>query len=267
MQTYKIIIAYDGTDFHGWQQQIKDITIQSCIKKAFEKTFNTPAHILAASRTDSGVHALGQVARVRTELDMDPEKLKLVWNRVLPKSILIRSIQKISEEHTCVETSNVDDDFHPFHNVDHKIYYYHLFLKRPLPFVARFGWHYDFIDDVDFKKFEDALQIYVGEHDFASFCKLEKNDNRTTIRRIDKIYLKKLNKFNILRIEVKGKSFLRFQIRRMVGYALDVARQPKLSLDHLKNILKNPNPKQTLLKADASGLCLRKVVYKNELNF
>ncbi len=255
MQTYKIVVAYDGTDFHGLQQQPKDITIHACLTRAFKKAFDLTPNILAASRTDSGVHALGQVARVKTELDIDPEKLKTVWNRALPKSVLIRDAQK------------VDDDFHPFHNVDHKIYYYHLFLKQPLPFFARFGWYYKFIDNVDFKKLYDALQLYIGEHDFSSFCKLDKDENKTTIRRVDRITLKTINRFNMLRIEVKGKSFLRYQIRRMVGYALDVARQPTLSLDYLENMLKNPDSKQVLLKADACGLCLRKVVYQNELNF
>lgn len=262
MQTYKIVVAYDGTDFHGLQQQPKDITIHSCLTRAFQKAFNLSANILAASRTDSGVHALGQVARVKTKLNITPEKLKTVWNRALPKSVLIRDVQK-SEE-----TFNViGNNFHPFHNVDHKIYYYHLFLKPPLPFFARFGWYYKFIEDVDFKKLENALQLYVGEHDFASFCKLDKDEKKPTTRRLDKITVKKINRFNMLRIEIKGKSFLRYQIRRMVGYALDVARQPTLSLDYLENMLKNPNPKQVLLKADACGLCLRKVVYKNELNF
>ncbi|MFH1461476.1 MAG: tRNA pseudouridine(38-40) synthase TruA [bacterium] len=254
MQSYKIIIAYDGTNFSGWQQQQKDLTVQSCLTKSFEHAFKSNAKILAASRTDSGVHALGQVARVITNINMEPETLKLIWNRSLPKSILIRSIQR------------ADKEFYPLRNVDYKIYYYHLFLKQPLPFISRFGWYYKFINKVDFKKFEAALKLYLGEHDFASFCKLEKNDNKTTIRKIDKIFIKRINKFNVIRIEIKGKSFLRFQIRRMIGYALDVARRPELPLDYLQSLLKNPNPKQTLLKADGCGLCLRKVKYKNEDN-
>lgn len=253
MQNYKIVITYDGTDFSGWQKQKKDPTIQSCLIKSFEHAFKSKAKILGASRTDSGVHALGQVARVITDINIEPETLKLIWNRSLPKSIFIRNIQ-------------ANNEFYPLKNVDYKIYYYHLFLKQPLPFISRFGWYYKFINKVNFKKFEAALNLYIGEHDFTSFCKLEKNNNKTTIRKIDKISIKKINKFNMIRIEIKGKSFLRFQIRRMIGYALDVARRPELPLDYLQNLLRNPNPKQTLLKADACGLCLRKVKYKNENN-
>ncbi|MBD3273224.1 tRNA pseudouridine(38-40) synthase TruA [Candidatus Dependentiae bacterium] len=254
MLYYKIIVAYDGTDFHGWQQQPKDLTVHTCMQKAFEKTFNKKAELLAVSRTDSGVHALGQVVRLKAELEINPQKLKTIWNRALPKSILIRDIRKI------------DSDFHPFFNVDYKIYHYNLFLKEPLPFVSRYGWHYKFMDQVDLDKFEKALQLYIGKHDFASFCKLEKDNKKTTIRTIDQITLKKISKFNMLRIEIKGKSFLRFQIRRMIGYALDISRRQDLSLEYLEKILKNPNPRQVLLKAAACGLCLRKVVYKNGFN-
>ena len=247
---YKIIISYDGTDFHGWQEQPIAISIQSCLKKSFESAFKCKVSILGASRTDAGVHALGQVARVRTTLDLPPETIIEVWNRQLPKSIFIRSIDKVS------------DDFHPLYNVAQKTYYYHLFLKQPLPFVARFGWHFKFIDSVDFDKFERAVGLYIGKHDFASFCKQDKGEERTTIREVYKISLKRISKFNVVRVEITVKSFLRFQIRRMIGYALDVARRKDLPISFLKDMLDNPNPNQSLTKAEGGGLCLRKVVYK-----
>ncbi|MBU4269608.1 tRNA pseudouridine(38-40) synthase TruA [Candidatus Dependentiae bacterium] len=253
MPVYKITIAYDGTDFCGWQHQPGDLTIQSVLKKTFEHAFLVPVDILGASRTDSGVHAIGAVARVKTDLVLDPQILMESWNRLLPKSILIRNIKV------------ADNNFHPFYNVSHKTYYYQLFLKRPLPFISRFGWYYNFIDHVNIQKFQAALNLYIGKHDFASFCKQDKSDNRSTIRTIDKIVVRKIKKLNILRIEITGKSFLRYQIRRMIGYALDLARQDHLSLSYLEGLLKNPDHKQILLKADACGLILRRVVYKDEL--
>lgn len=247
---YKILISYDGTDFHGWQEQPIAVTIQSRLKSSFKTAFGCEASILGASRTDAGVHALGQVARVRTSLSLPTDKILEVWNRVLPQSIVIRDF------------SIADNDFHPLYNVAQKTYYYHLFLKQPLPFVARFGWHFKFIDYVDFEKFERALALYIGKHDFASFCKQDKGEERTTIREVYKISVKKIRKFNVLRVEITGKSFLRFQIRRMIGYALDVARRKDLPVSFLKDILDNPNPNQSLTKADGSGLCLRKIIYK-----
>ncbi len=179
----------------------------------------------------------------------DLTTVRLAWNNLLPKSIMIRDLQV------------VPDNFHACFHVEQKIYHYHLFLQRPLPFWARYGWHYRFIPEVDFSKFEQALNLYLGEHDFGSFCKVDE-EGKDTVRRIDLIKLERFNRFGMLRVTVVGPGFLRFQIRRMVGYALDVARRKDLSLNYLKDLLNNPDPKQTLLKAEACGLCLRKVVYK-----
>lgn len=256
-QKIKAVIAYDGTDFFGWQKQPEVVSISSTLEQTFHKVFGYQINLIGASRTDSGVHALEQVAMFRSEIDLDLNIIKSAWNNMLPKSILIRDLQK------------VPDDFHACFNVAQKTYYYHIFLKRPLPFLARYGWLYKFMDQVDLGKFENALNLYKGEHDFGSFCKIDVEDKasdgvlgKSTVRTIDSIKLERFDRFGILRVSVKGPGFLRFQIRRMVGYALDVARRENLSVNYLKTLLDSPDPRQTLLKADACGLCLRKVVYK-----
>jgi tRNA pseudouridine38-40 synthase len=254
MQTFKIIVAYDGTDFFGWQIQPRHVTVVSCLQKAFSNVFDRQISLIGASRTDTGVHALGQIARFKTDINLDEQRILRAWNGKLPKSVFIRGLQRVA------------DSFHPCSNVAQKTYYYHLFLKPPLPFVARYGWFYNFISFVDFQKFNKALQLYIGEHDFASFCKVLPEEDKTTIRSINSIKLNMVPRFGVLQIEIKGRAFLRFQIRRMIGYALDVARSPHLPIDYLKDMLDNPNPQQTLLKADGCGLCLRKVVYKDEFN-
>lgn len=254
MQAFKLTVAYDGTDFAGWQVQLKHKTVASCLQNAFYRTFNQKISLLGASRTDAGVHALGQIAKFKANLKLNDNKILEIWNRRLPKSILIRKLEKVSP------------DFHPHKNVLQKTYYYNIFIQRPLPFIARYGWLYHFINLVDMQKFDKALQLYIGEHDFASFCKIEEK-NKSTIKTIDSITLAKLEKFNVIQVKIKGKSFLRFQIRRMIGYALDVARKKTMPLDYLKDILNHPNPKQKLLKAEGCGLILRKVDYKNESDF
>lgn len=251
MQKYKIIIAYDGTDFHGWQIQPKAITVTSCLEKTFKRVFKKEISIFGASRTDSGVHALGQVAQFTTDVDIDLEILREAWNESLPISILIRSIEK------------VPGSFHPCHNVKQKVYLYHLFLKRPLPHLARYGWFYRFVHLVDWTKFEQGLSLYVGTHDFASFCK--NDDEKDTMRTIDSIKTRRILGGSVLQIEVRGKSFLRFQIRRMIGYALDVARRKDFSVDYLQNVLESRNPQQTLVKAGGEGLCLRKIIYDDRV--
>jgi len=247
MNFYKIIISYDGSDFYGWQIQPHKPTITQTLQNTFYKIFKKKITLLGASRTDSGVHALGQVARFKADIAIADEDLLAIWNRQLPKSIVIRSITKVSPK------------FHPFVNVQQKIYYYTIFLKRPLPFIARYGWYYSFIDRVDFDIFFKGLNLYKGTHNFGSFCKHE--EKKSLIRTIDSISVKQLNHWNALLITIKGKSFLRFQIRRMIGYALDVARRDNLGVDYIQYMLDNPNPEQNLVKAASSGLCLRKVIY------
>lgn len=247
MKTYKMTVAYDGTEYFGWQIQPTSKTVASTLQSTFTRVFNHPVTLLGTSRTDTGVHALGQVVRVRTPLGINPHEIMRGWNKSLPQDILIRSVEPI------------DANFNPCSNVYEKTYWYTLFLKQPLPFVARYGWLYPFIHQVDFAKLEKILQLYQGTHNFASFCKQE--DGKSPIRTINSISMKKYSRWNMVQITIKGPSFLRFQIRRMIGYALDVAHQPTKSIDYIKSILDNPHHQQTLIKADGSGLCLRKVVY------
>jgi len=250
MQNYKIIVAYDGTDFHGWQVQLSDVTVVSTLQNSFFQAFRRKVSILGASRTDAGVHALGQVALCTADLPLEPEKLREVWNNALPKSIVVRFLEK------------VPDNFNPFANVLSKTYYYHLFTKRPLPIVSRYGWLWKSIDLVDFEKFERTLHLFVGQHDFRSFSKNE--EGRTTVRTINSIKIKRFKRFGVVRVEIRGKGFLRYQIRRMIGAALDVASKPGVSIDVITHHLKNPSNQQEFTKAESCGLCLRKIVYKKE---
>jgi len=254
MQNFKIIVSYDGTDFFGWQIQPVHITVTSVLQNTFKMTFGREVGIVGASRTDSGVHALGQVAVFSTDLKLNAAQILYAWNNALPRSILIRSIESIPMY------------INPCSNVLQKTYYYALFLKQPSPFISRFGWYYRSVDSVDWGKFNQALGFYLGEHDFGSFCKISPDEDKSPVRKIDSINLKKISRFDAYLVTIKGKSFLRFQIRRMIGYALDVARRKDLSVDFIQSILDNPNPEQTLVKADGCGLCLGKVVYNENIS-
>jgi len=250
MKTYRIIVAYDGTDFFGWQTQPDAPTVTSCLQKTFEHVFGQTPDIFGASRTDSGVHALAQVARVRSDVGCSSESLLRAWNNALPKSILIRHLEP------------VDSSYDPRRGVTQKTYHYHLFYRQPLPFVARYGWFYDNVRYVEWNQFQEALLNYVGTHDFGSFCTQE--GGVETVRTVDAIVVEKLKRYRAFRVTIKGKGFVRFQIRRMIGCALDVARRPDLTPEFIANLLENPDPRQALTKAGAEGLVLRKILYAPE---
>jgi tRNA pseudouridine38-40 synthase len=247
MKSYKLIIAYDGSDYSGWQAQDHKPSVAQALNNAFAKVFKTEMSVLGASRTDAGVHALGQVARIKTTLAITPDRLKWAWNNALPADITIRSLEL------------VDDSFNPFCNVTQKIYHYHFFTARPLPFIQRYGYFYPY--KLDFELLKAALQTFVGTHDFASFRNSE-DTRENTIRTIDAITLDYLPRYKAYRITVIGQKFLRHMIRRIVGACLSVASKDNHSLQLLRTTLDARNPRHTLPNAPAQGLMLYKIVYK-----
>ena len=243
---YKLIIAYDGTNYQGWQEQKSGSTIAGTLKKIFKYVFQKDISMVGASRTDAGVHANHQVARIKTDLKINATQLKNAWNRGIPEDILIKSLTKITTA------------FHPQKNVKQKTYVYKIFLKRPSPFIQRYGYYLDF--EIDIKKLKNALKVFVGKHDFRSFCTGYEMDS--TIRTIDSIIVKNIKSENALEIIIKGESFLRYMIRRIVGAALEVASRKKLDEEVLIKALKEKNPQQRLPTAPAKGLTLFKIEYK-----
>lgn len=249
IKKHKLILAYDGTNYCGWQAQNNLASIESVLKKSFLKTFGTPLSIVAASRTDAQVHALGQVVLCKTSLDLPPKKLCFVWNNGLPSDITIRSVE---EAH---------DTFHPWYQVQQKTYYYHFFLKRPIPFLARYGLHYHY--NVDFERLQKALAYFVGTHNFRSFTCAEDMRN-DTVRTVDSINLLHIKKFGAYRIEVRGKKFLRHMIRRIIGASLYASSHSSFDLNTISHIIKKENPHHILPNAPAHGLMLRSIQYNKE---
>lgn len=246
MQRYKLLIAYDGTDYHGWQVQPDEVTVAGVLQNRFKKVFGHEIHLTGASRTDAGVHALGQVATLNTDIVIEPQKLCSAWNGRLPADIRIRSAYV------------VPDTFHPQRNVATKIYWYHVFTERPLPGFARYGYWYRF--PIDMHKLQAGLQLFVGTHDFRSFC--TGDEQESTVRSVAAIRVVFSPHYRAYRIEVEGPGFLRYMIRRMVGAALYVAAHPTMPITEIASILAARNPLHTLPSAPAHGLVLRKIIYQ-----
>jgi tRNA pseudouridine38-40 synthase len=248
MQRYKIIIAYDGTDYAGWQVQRHCSSIAQCLQDSFFQVFGSSIALRAVSRTDAGVHALGQVATFTTNLSVTPSRMFSAWNAYLPLSISIRSLEP------------VDLAYNPHASIEYKSYWYHFFLERPLPQVQRYGF---FVRrPVNTTKLHDCLAVFLGTHDFRSFCTGdERND---TIRTIDEISIHLVPEYNGYRIAIKGPKFLRYMIRRIVGACLFVATKEELGVEVLIKALAEKNPAQKLPNAPAHGLMLHEVVYRKD---
>lgn len=247
MQKYLIIVAYDGTDYYGWQFQQKLPSIIHTLQHTFHQVFGVPIKITGASRTDAGVHAQGQIAIFKTDLVIDLDKMLFAWNNRLPADIVIRSLTK------------APDNFHPFYNVERKIYHYHLFVEQPSPFIQRFGLYYQ--KKIDITLLQKALNIFVGTHDFTAFCAADVQ-SPTKIRTIQHIAVEYVPEWHAYRITIIGSSFLRYMIRRIVGAAIHVASSTNVTIDYLQELLHTKNIHNALPTAPAKGLTLHAVVYK-----
>jgi len=244
---YKMVVAYDGTAYHGWQKQPEDISIVQVLEHSFQSVFKKKISISGASRTDAGVHALGQVALFALDVKIAPETLKFAWNNSLPADIMILDI------------NFADDSFNPRHGVISKTYHYSFFTKQPLPFVQQYGWYVS--RPVNLDLLYQALQVFVGTHDFRSFC--TGYDMQTTIRTIHSIDVTYDDTLQAHRIVVKGPGFLRYMIRRIVGACLAVSFQDQFSLQDLIIALEKKDPAQTLPNSPAKGLLLYSITYEN----
>lgn len=249
MAVYKMVVSYDGTAYHGWQRQPEDISVVQVLEESFRAVFKQKISISGASRTDAGVHALGQVASFALDMKIAPETLKFAWNNALPHDVLILDIAVTA------------DNFNPRHGVVSKTYHYLFFDERPLPFVQQYGWY--FSRPVDLEVLQQALQIFVGTHDFRSFC--TGYDMHSTIRTIHSIHLEYDATMKAHKIVVKGPGFLRYMIRRIVGASLAVASKDQFSCEDIVIALAKKDPAQILPNSPAKGLLLYAIEYDQNI--
>ena len=174
-----MIVAYDGTDYFGWQQQ-KDLpTVAQTLQDRFFYVFGKKILLFGASRTDAGVHADGQAAQFQVDMQIEPETMLQAWNNLLPSDIVITKIE------------SVPNTFHRHCGIKEKMYHYNFFVKRPLPDVQRHGWFFHY--PVDIEKLKKALQIFVGTHDFRSFCTGDERED--TVRTITAVSVEFVERF------------------------------------------------------------------------
>ncbi len=250
MKTYKLTIAYDGTAYHGWQEQPNLPTIEGLLKQRLQQIFHKEVPFTGASRTDAGVHALGQVARCQLDIAISQNQLHRILNHAMPPGISIRSVEQVSPE------------FHPRVGVAEKTYYYHFFIQPPNPFVARYGLY---VKDLDLEVFKAALEVFKGTHDFRSFC--TGDQGRTTVRTITSIGLHYYKRYGVYQVRIQGPSFLHHMIRRMVGACFDVATSEltqQEAVGRVSEALTSTDPEHRLFVAPPEGLMLHGIRYADQ---
>ena len=245
MKRIKLTIAYDGTNYCGWQIQPNGITIEEILNKALSKMTGEEILVVGASRTDSGVHAMGNVAVFDTETTIPVEKIAVALNQRLPEDIVITK----SEE--------VPLDFHPRYCNCSKTYEYHIINTRiPIPTKRLTNYFVSYVLDID--KMRQAASYLVGEHDFVSFCNV-RTDVENTVRTITALDI--LTNGNEITIRITGNGFLYNMVRIIVGTLVRVGRgfyEP----EKVKEILEAKDRKAAGVTAPAHGLMLVEIKYE-----
>jgi len=215
MRYFKLTIAYDGTDFHGWQIQANKPTVQGEIVAVLRRLTQENVQLPGAGRTDAGVHALGQVGSFRTQSALSAGEFQRALNALLPPAIRI-----VSAEET-------GPDFSARWSAKGKVYRYRLYRGKVVPpMLWRYVLHYPF--PLDEEAMKEAAAKFVGVHDFTSFAASTGSEDDDKERNMEReIYsseLKRTDDGEELWFTVHGRSFLRYMVRKMVGTLLEVGR-------------------------------------------
>ena len=244
MKRIKLTIAYDGTNYCGWQIQPNGITVEEVLNKALKKLTGEDILVIGASRTDSGVHALGNVAVFDTETTIPADRIAMALNQRLPEDIVITK----SEE--------VPLDFHPRYCNCSKTYEYHIINTR-IPDPTRRLTNYFVSYELNPDNMRKAASYLVGEHDFVSFCNV-RTDVKNTVRTITALDI--LQDGDEITIRITGNGFLYNMVRIIVGTLIRVGRgfyEP----EKVKEILEAKDRKAAGVTAPAHGLMLVEIRY------
>ena len=246
MRRIMLTVAYDGTNYHGWQIQPNVITIESVLNEALSSLFKEEIHVIGASRTDTGVHALGNIAVFDTEARMPGDKVSYALNQRLPQDIRIE------------DSREVPLDFHPRHCNSRKTYEYKILNREfPLP-TYRLYAHFTYVP-LDVTRMQQAADYLVGEHDFKSFCAIGAQV-KTTVRTIYACDVEKEG--DIITIRVTGNGFLYNMVRIIAGTLVQVGGGA-IEPEAVKEILAKKDRSAAGPTAPAHGLTMMGIEFEN----
>ena len=239
-------MEYDGTAYHGWQLQKGPPTIQGAMERVLAAILKAPTRVHGAGRTDSGVHATGQVAHFEARWRHSTDALQRACNALLPPDIAVRSIQPVT------------DDFHARHSARTKTYVYQI-LSHPVPSPLKrlYWWHIP--ERLDVLKMAEAAEVLRGSHDFSAFGS-PTDGTPSTVREILAAEWEAKLHDGTLAFTIQGTGFLRYMVRSLVGTLVMVGRG-KMLPEQLHRVLKSRNRALAGPTAPAYGLCLVSVEY------
>jgi len=244
MRNIVLSVAYDGTNYHGWQCQPNVITIQEVVCDSLKKILDHPVTIYAGGRTDAGVHAMGQVVNFHTEKTIALENLKKGLNSILPRDIRVNDARE----------ENVS--FHSRYSAKSKTYVYCI-LNAPYtsPFLDRYVWHIRY--PLNIVAMNDGARVIIGEHDFSAFKKKDE-EYRTTVREVFRS--KVIKKGSMVYFIIEAGGFLRYMVRNIAG-SIVLLGSEKITVREFITIMESKDREKAGQTAPARGLFLRKVTY------
>lgn len=251
MKRIRLIVAYDGTDYCGWQIQDNGVTIEGELNRALSELLKEEIQIIGASRTDSGVHALGNVAVFDTETKIPPEKIAIALNHYLPEDIRVQHSEEVAM------------DFHPRFCDSKKTYEYRILAtKIAVPTQRRYSYHV--YHELDLTKMREAAACLVGTHDFSAFCSAG-SQVKSKVRTIEDIAVLE-EPFNfgnggkIIKIRVSGNGFLYNMVRIIAGTLVEVGLGRRTA-EQIKEALASGERQLAGPTAPPQGLMLLEIKY------
>lgn len=244
MKRVKLIVSYDGTNYCGWQIQQNGITVEEVLNKTLSELLGEETAVIGASRTDSGVHAMGNVAVFDTESRIPAEKMCFALNQRLPDDIRI--------QYSC----EVDLNWHPRYCDTRKTYEYRI-LNRKFSIPTERLYSHFFYYPLNVEQMQKAAEYLVGEHDFKSFCSA-RSQVENTVRTIYYLNVEKAGDMVVIR--VNGNGFLYNMVRIIVGTLIKVGTG-MYPPEHMKEILEAKDRRMAGPKAEARGLMLVEIEY------
>ncbi len=241
----KLILAYDGALYHGWQRQKNGVTIQGVVEKKIEIMVGEPVKLIASGRTDAGVHAINQVCNFVTRSKIGPQDLRRGLNSLLPDDIFVRDSEYVPLE------------FHARYRVKSKTYEYRI-LNREDPdlFQRHYVWHIRV--PLNTEEMAQCLAVLRGRHDFSAF-RSSGSGNLDPVRTVLRTELNGPD-HGMIKVVIEAEGFLRHMVRNILGTVVD-AGLGKMDVSGFKEILESKDRKMAGIKAPPQGLFLMNVEY------